>query len=73
MSELASGQRLVIRLPCVCFNNSDGVAAAVYMSYAVAKRETLSSIVAQYKTTVADLKDVNGLGLGMYLPFHYPE
>lgn len=56
------GQRLVIPLPCFCFNGSDNGITVVYMSYAVKEGENLKSIGRRYGTTVTDLVAVNGLG-----------
>ncbi|KAL3529347.1 hypothetical protein ACH5RR_008669 [Cinchona calisaya] len=59
---LATGESLVIPLPCACFNNSNYGAATVYMSYVVQAGESLSSLAKVYGTTVSNLESVNGLG-----------
>ncbi|RWR72641.1 lysM domain-containing protein [Cinnamomum micranthum f. kanehirae] len=56
------GQRLVIPLPCFCFNGSDNGLPVVYMSYVVKQGESLKSIGRNHGTTVTDLVAVNGLG-----------
>lgn len=60
---LVSGEKLVIPLPCTCFNNSNNGADAVYMSYVVDEGESLEKIAAEYEATVNDLVAINGLGL----------
>jgi len=57
---LTNGGTLVIPLPCTCFNNVNNGATAVYLSYVVQKRESLSSIASKFGTTVSDLETVNG-------------
>ncbi|QCD85313.1 chitin elicitor-binding protein [Vigna unguiculata] len=57
---LRSGGTLVIPLPCTCFDNVNNGGTAVYMSYVVQTRESLSSIAAKFGTTISDLKAVNG-------------
>ncbi|XP_052726109.1 lysM domain-containing GPI-anchored protein 3 isoform X3 [Vigna angularis] len=57
---LRNGGTLVIPLPCTCFNNVNNGGTAVYMSYVVQIRESLSSIAAKFGTTISDLKAVNG-------------
>ncbi|KAL7223260.1 hypothetical protein ACSBR1_024841 [Camellia fascicularis] len=59
---LISGQRLVVPLPCTCFNNGDSGATTVYMSYVMVKGENLGHIAGEYRTTVNDLESVNCLG-----------
>lgn len=59
---LASGQSLVIPLPCTCFNNSNNGAASVYMSYVVQSGDALTRIAAEYGVTIGNLEIVNGLG-----------
>ncbi|KAF8390133.1 hypothetical protein HHK36_024655 [Tetracentron sinense] len=58
---VASGQSLVIPLPCTCFNNLNNGITVVYLSYVVERGESLSSIGADYGTTVTNLEAVNGL------------
>lgn len=50
----------MIPLPCTCFDNVNNGGTAVYMSYVVQTRESLSSIAAKFGTTISDLKAVNG-------------
>ncbi|XP_014508325.1 lysM domain-containing GPI-anchored protein 1 isoform X2 [Vigna radiata var. radiata] len=57
---LRNGGTIVIPLPCTCFNNVNNGGTAVYMSYVVQRRESLSSIAAKFGTTISDLKAVNG-------------
>ncbi|KAK7369977.1 hypothetical protein VNO80_12026 [Phaseolus coccineus] len=57
---LTSGGTLVIPLPCTCFNNVNNGGSAVYMSYVVQRRESLSSIASKFGTTFSDLETVNG-------------
>jgi len=57
---LTSGDTLVIPLPCTCFNNVNNGETAVYMSYVVQRRESLSSIASKFGTTFSDLETVNG-------------
>ncbi|XP_028053403.1 lysM domain-containing GPI-anchored protein 3-like isoform X4 [Camellia sinensis] len=66
---LTSGQRLVIPLPCMCLNNTDGEGgAAVYMSYVVEIGENLSSIGDEFGTTVHELEGVNGFDQSQVSP-----
>ncbi|CAN4086718.1 unnamed protein product [Withania somnifera] len=59
---LASGQSLVIPLPCTCFNNSNNGAASVYMSYVVQSGDALTRIAAAYGVTIGNLEIINGIG-----------
>ncbi|XP_002533411.2 lysM domain-containing GPI-anchored protein 1 isoform X2 [Ricinus communis] len=59
---LMIGQKLVIPLPCSCFDNNDNGVAAVYMSYVVQNGESLEKIAMEFDTTVMDLENVNGFG-----------
>lgn len=59
---LASGQSLVIPLPCTCFNNSNNDVDSVYMSYVVQSGDDLTRIAAEYGVTVGNLEIINGLG-----------
>ncbi|KAI8020477.1 LysM domain-containing GPI-anchored protein LYP6 [Camellia lanceoleosa] len=66
---LTSGQRLVIPLPCMCLNNTDGEGGAVvYMSYVVEIGENLSSIGDEFGTTVHELEGVNGFDQSQVSP-----
>lgn len=58
---LASGQSLVIPLPCTCFNNSNNGAASVYMSYVVQSGDELIKIAAEFGVTIGNLEIINGL------------
>ncbi|KAK9277896.1 hypothetical protein L1049_027453 [Liquidambar formosana] len=65
---LASGESIVVPLPCTCFNNSNHGVTTVYLSYVVERGESLSSIGDEYGTTVMDLMAVNGLGQPVIYP-----
>ncbi|KAM0933997.1 putative LysM domain-containing protein [Dioscorea sansibarensis] len=56
------GQNLVIPLPCTCFNSTDNLLPAVYLSYVVQDDDTVPAIAARYFTTVADIMNVNAMG-----------
>ncbi|XP_054795325.1 lysM domain-containing GPI-anchored protein 1-like [Prosopis cineraria] len=60
-NRLTNGGKLVIPLPCTCFNNVRNGETTVYMSYAVSEGESLRSIASGSKTTVSDLEAINGL------------
>ncbi|KAK3131900.1 hypothetical protein QOZ80_6AG0513140 [Eleusine coracana subsp. coracana] len=59
---LDPGQRLVVPLPCVCFNSSDNNLPAIYLSYVVRVGDTVQSIAASHATTVTDVSNVNAMG-----------
>ncbi|KQK01717.1 hypothetical protein BRADI_3g57756v3 [Brachypodium distachyon] len=59
---LDAGQKLVVPLPCVCFNNSDSNLPAVYLSYVVQVGDTVPAVAASYETTVTDIMNVNAMG-----------
>ncbi|XP_062217577.1 lysM domain-containing GPI-anchored protein LYP6-like [Phragmites australis] len=59
---LDAGQKLVIPLPCVCFNSSDNNLPAQYLSYVVQIGDTVPAIAASYETTVTDIMNVNAMG-----------
>ena len=59
---LASGQSILVQLPCTCFNNSNNGVTSVFMSYVVQSGESLSSIGLEFGTTVMELVTVNVLG-----------
>jgi LysM repeat protein len=56
------GKKLVVPLPCVCFNNSDNNLPALYLSYVVQVGDTVPAIAASYATTVTDVLNVNAMG-----------
>ncbi|CAL4885548.1 unnamed protein product [Urochloa decumbens] len=65
---LDPGQRLVVPLPCVCFNASDNNLPAVYLSYVVQVGDTVPAIAASYETTVTDVMNVNAMGSPVAAP-----
>ncbi|WVZ82033.1 hypothetical protein U9M48_029345 [Paspalum notatum var. saurae] len=65
---LGAGQRLVVPLPCVCFNSTDNNLPAVYLSYVVQVRDTVESIAASHATTVTDISNVNAMGSPVVAP-----
>ncbi|KAL6861217.1 hypothetical protein ACP4OV_016917 [Aristida adscensionis] len=65
---LDPGQRLVIPLPCVCFNSTDNNLPAVYLSYVVRVGDTVESIAASHATTVTDISNVNAMGSPIVAP-----
>jgi LysM repeat protein len=65
---LDAGQRLVVPLPCVCFNSSDNNLPAVYLSYVVQVGDTVPAIAASYETTVTDVMNVNAMGSPVAAP-----
>jgi LysM repeat protein len=65
---LDAGQRLVVPLPCVCFNSSDSNLPAVYLSYVVQVGDTVPAIAAGYATTVTDVMNVNAMGSPVAAP-----
>ena len=65
---LDAGQRLVIPLPCVCFNSSDNNLPAMYLSYVVQVGDTVPAIAASYETTVTDVMNVNAMGSPVAAP-----
>ncbi|KAF8411785.1 hypothetical protein HHK36_004344 [Tetracentron sinense] len=56
------GQTLVVPLPCTCFNGTDNLLPAVYLSYVVRPEDTLPGIASGYSTTITDLMNVNAMG-----------
>jgi LysM repeat protein len=65
---LSPGQKLVIPLPCVCFNSTDNNLPAVYLSYVVQVGDTVESIAASHTTTVTDISNVNAMGSPIVAP-----
>ncbi|KAJ1281196.1 hypothetical protein BS78_04G289200 [Paspalum vaginatum] len=65
---LDAGQKLVVPLPCVCFNSSDNNLPAVYLSYVVQVGDTVPAIAATYETTVTDVMNVNAMGSPVAAP-----
>uniref|UniRef100_J3LHG7 LysM domain-containing protein n=1 Tax=Oryza brachyantha TaxID=4533 RepID=J3LHG7_ORYBR len=65
---LDPGQKLVIPLPCVCFNSSDNNLPAMYLSYVVQVGDTVPIIAASYETTVTDIMNVNAMGSPIAAP-----
>ncbi|CAD6339875.1 unnamed protein product [Miscanthus lutarioriparius] len=65
---LNPGQKLVIPLPCVCFNSTDNNLPAVYLSYVVQVGDTVESIAASHTTTVTDISNVNAMGSPIVAP-----
>ena len=61
-SVLDVGQSLVVPLPCTCFNGTDNLLPAIYLSYVVKIDDTLTGIAARYSTTITDLMNVNAMG-----------
>lgn len=61
-SALDVGQTLVVPLPCTCFNGTDNLLPAIYLSYVVKQVDTLAGIAARYSTTITDLMTVNAMG-----------
>ncbi|KAK3230661.1 hypothetical protein Dsin_002542 [Dipteronia sinensis] len=56
------GVSLLVPLPCTCFNGTDNLLPAVYLSYVVRDVDTLAGIAATYRTTLTDLMNVNAMG-----------
>ncbi|KAG9451095.1 hypothetical protein H6P81_011060 [Aristolochia fimbriata] len=56
------GLTLTVPLPCTCFNSTDNLLPAVYLSYVVRPGDTVSGIAARYYTTVTDIMTVNAMG-----------
>lgn len=56
------GTKLVVPLPCTCFNNTDNLFPAIYLSYLVEKGDTVPGIARRYMTTVTDVMNVNAMG-----------
>ncbi|CAM0149009.1 unnamed protein product [Urochloa decumbens] len=65
---LSAGMKLVIPLPCVCFNSTDNNLPAVYLSYVVRVGDTAQSIAASHATTVTDISNVNAMGSPIVAP-----
>ncbi|WKA09446.1 hypothetical protein VitviT2T_027091 [Vitis vinifera] len=61
-SVLDVGQTLVVPLPCTCFNGTDNLLPATYLSYVVKVDDTLTGIASRYSTTISDLMTVNAMG-----------
>ena len=61
-SVLDVGQSLVVPLPCTCFNGTDNLLPAIYLSYVVKDVDTLAGIASRYTTTITDLMNVNAMG-----------
>lgn len=62
LSVLDVGTRLVIPLPCACFNGTDDSLPALYLSYVVRSIDTMAAIAKRFSTTVTDLTNVNAMG-----------
>lgn len=62
LSVLDVGTRLVIPLPCTCFNVTDDSLPALYLSYVVRQIDTMAGIAKRFSTTVTDLTTVNAMG-----------
>ncbi|KAG7587394.1 LysM domain [Arabidopsis thaliana x Arabidopsis arenosa] len=62
LSVLDVGTRLVIPLPCACFNGTDESLPALYLSYVVRGIDTMAGIAKRFSTTVTDLTNVNAMG-----------
>ncbi|XP_068642376.1 lysM domain-containing GPI-anchored protein 1-like isoform X2 [Aristolochia californica] len=56
------GLSLAVPLPCTCFNSTDNLLPAVYLSYVVRQGDTVSGVAARYYTTVTDIMTVNAMG-----------
>jgi LysM repeat protein len=65
---LDPGQRLVVPLPCVCFNSTDNNLPAIYLTYVVRVGDTVQSIAVSHATTVTDISNVNALGSPIVAP-----
>ncbi|MQL74707.1 hypothetical protein Taro_007073, partial [Colocasia esculenta] len=57
-----AGRSVAVPLPCFCFNSSDNMLPAVYLSYVVRVGDTVPGIATAYSTTVADIMNVNAMG-----------
>ncbi|XP_010416717.1 PREDICTED: lysM domain-containing GPI-anchored protein 2 isoform X2 [Camelina sativa] len=56
------GTKLVIPLPCACFNGTDDSLPALYLSYVVRGIDTMAGIAKRFSTSVSDLTNVNAMG-----------
>ncbi|MQM14759.1 hypothetical protein Taro_047695 [Colocasia esculenta] len=57
-----AGRSLLVPLPCTCFNSSDNMLPAMYLSYVVGEGDTVPRIAAAYSTTINDIMNVNAMG-----------
>lgn len=62
LSNLDVGTKLVIPLPCTCFNGTDDALPALYLSYVVRQIDTMAGIAKRFSTSVTDLTNVNAMG-----------
>lgn len=60
--EVDAGRSLAVPIPCTCFNNSDNLQPAIYLSYVVRAGDTAAQIAAAHSTTVTDIMNVNAMG-----------
>ncbi|CAA6659416.1 unnamed protein product [Spirodela intermedia] len=60
--EVDAGWNLAVPLPCTCFNNSDDLLPAIYLSYVVRAGDTAAQIAAAHSTTVTDILNANAMG-----------
>ncbi|XP_051190734.1 lysM domain-containing GPI-anchored protein LYP4 [Lolium perenne] len=58
---LDAGATLVVPLHCACFGGADNGVPAVYLTYVVAKGDTVPAIATRYRTTATDVMSVNDL------------
>ncbi|OAY70410.1 LysM domain-containing GPI-anchored protein 1, partial [Ananas comosus] len=65
---LDPGQTLVVPLPCACFNSTDNLLPAIYLSYVVRDGDSVPAIAARFATTVTDVMNVNGMGSPVIRP-----
>ncbi|MQM17530.1 hypothetical protein Taro_050504 [Colocasia esculenta] len=63
-----TGRSLTVLLPCSCFNSSNNMLPAVYLSY-VWVGDTILGIAAEYSTTVTDIMNVNAMGTPYVMPW----
>jgi LysM repeat protein len=56
-----AGTTLAVPLHCACFDGADNGAPAVYLTYVVAKGDTVPAIARRYRTTDTDVMSVNNL------------
>ncbi|XP_068636569.1 lysM domain-containing GPI-anchored protein 1-like isoform X2 [Aristolochia californica] len=56
------GLMLAVPLPCTCFNSTDNLLPALYLSYVVRPGDIVAGIAARYYTTVTDIMTVNAMG-----------
>jgi LysM repeat protein len=58
---LDAGATLSVPLHCACFGGADDGVPAVYLTYVVAKGDTVPGIAGRYRTTATDVMSVNDL------------